>query len=236
MIQDLRGQTMGGTSRRQENQITKIARHHSGTADGNAFVFERHWRTLGWNTGGYHEIILRDGTVQLCYNANVVTNGIRNHNTNTYHICLVGNGNFTKEQEAAFDKRAKIAMERFNLKVNDVLGHREFAGTSTACPGIDMNIVRNRLNQSKVTPKKEESFMLEKAVVINSFADYPMAEPLANRLGAPIYTRTVAAKSKVAKEIYVAGGEQTGLQADKFVVLSGRNRFETARKIEEYLK
>lgn len=145
---DVRNQMPGGNSKRKISQINKLARHHSGTNSGDAGAFARHHtQTLGWSTSGYHEVILRDGRVQLCYDASVITNGVRNHNTNTYHICLVGNGNFTEAQEKAFNERAKVAIELFNLKVSDVLGHNEFSGASTQCPGINMNTVRTNLQK-----------------------------------------------------------------------------------------
>ena len=154
-IIDLRGKTMGGHSKR--SRITKIARHHSATSSGDVFAFQRHWKNLGWKTGGYHEIILRDGTVQLCYDSNVITNGVKNHNSTTYHICLVGNGNFTEAQERAFDERAKYNLKRLALSVNDILGHCEFKGANTSCPGVNMNAVRARLkgNKSYTPPKKQ---------------------------------------------------------------------------------
>lgn len=134
---------------RLETEIKKIARHHSGTAAGDVWAFQNHWRSLGWGTGGYHEIILRDGSVQLIYRDNVTTNGVGGHNTYTYHICVVGNGTFTAEQENAFAARARAAIQRFNLKPADVLGHNEFPGhTSNSCPGINMTTVRNRLKGS----------------------------------------------------------------------------------------
>ncbi len=156
-IVDLRGDSriMGPTNpNRSVAGITKIARHHSATATGDVWAFQNHWRgTLGWGTGGYHEIILRDGTVQRIYNDNVTTNGVGNHNSYTYHICLVGNSSFTEAQEKAFDERAKDAMKRFNLKVSDVLGHNEFSGhASNTCPGINMNTVRSRLNDNTTAP------------------------------------------------------------------------------------
>lgn len=148
-IVDLRGDSriLGPTNpNRSVAGITKIARHHSATATGDVWAFQNHWRNLGWGTGGYHEIILRDGSVQLIYRDNVTTNGVGGHNTNTYHICLVGNGSFTAEQERAFDERARAAMQRFNLKVDDVLGHNEFSGhKSNSCPGTNMAAVRSRL-------------------------------------------------------------------------------------------
>ncbi|WP_199775452.1 N-acetylmuramoyl-L-alanine amidase [Microbulbifer pacificus] len=150
-IVDLRGKTMGGRDKR--TKVTKIARHHSATADGNYASFAKYWGgTKGWNTGGYHEIILRDGTVQLCYDWDTVTNGVYGHNQNTYHICLVGNGSFTDAQEKAFEERAKAAIALFRLRVSDVQGHNEFSGTNTSCPGINMNTVRSRLNGESVSP------------------------------------------------------------------------------------
>lgn len=151
-IVDLRGDSriLGPTNpNRSVTGITKIARHHSATATGDVWAFQNHWRNLGWGTGGYHEIILRDGSVQLIYRDNVTTNGVGNHNSKTYHICLVGNGSFTAEQEKAFDERAKAAMQRFNLKVDDIIGHNEFSGHgSNSCPGTNMTTVRNRLRGS----------------------------------------------------------------------------------------
>ncbi|HCO70979.1 MAG TPA: hypothetical protein DIT57_01740 [Enterococcus sp.] len=152
-IVDLRGDSriMGPTNpNRLVAGITKIARHHSAAATGDVWAFQNHWRgTLGWGTGGYHEIILRDGSVQLIYRDNVTTNGVGNHNSKTYHICVVGNGSFTAEQEKAFDERARAAMQRFNLKASDVLGHNEFSGhASNSCPGTNMAAVRSRLGAS----------------------------------------------------------------------------------------
>lgn len=152
-IVDLRGDSriMGPTNpNRSVAGITKIARHHSATATGDVWAFQNHWRNVNkWGTGGYHEIILRDGSVQLIYRDNVTTNGVGNHNSYTYHICLVGSGSFTSEQEKAFDERARAAMQRFNLKPADVLGHNEFSGhASNSCPGTNMAAVRSRLGAS----------------------------------------------------------------------------------------
>lgn len=154
VIINLIGKTMGGKDKR--SKVTKIARHHSATKSGDVYTFERYWKgTRGWNTGGYHEIILRNGDVQLCYDYNVVSNGVYGHNQTAYHICVVGNGSFTDEQEKAFEERAKYAIKRFGLSVNDVLGHNEFSGQNTACPGINMNKVRDRLRGASASSNKQ---------------------------------------------------------------------------------
>lgn len=154
-IQDIRNKVAPSKTTRKISQITKIARHHSATPSGDYFAFwKNRWKGLGWTKGGYHEIILPDGTVQLCYDPMFPTNGIANHNINTYHICLVGNGAFTSAQERTFEQRCLLAMQNFGLGVDDVLGHNEFKGTATSCPGINMDSVRKRL-KSLTEPKKE---------------------------------------------------------------------------------
>ncbi|TPR55401.1 SH3 domain-containing protein [Enterococcus sp. OL5] len=167
-IVDLRGDTriMGPTNpNRSVAGITKIARHHSATATGDVWAFQNHWRNQGWGTGGYHEVILRDGSVQLIYRDNVTTNGVGGHNANTYHICLVGSGSFTADQEKVFDERARAAMQRFNLKPTDVLGHNEFSGhASNSCPGTNMAAVRSRLGasgSSTPTPAPNPTYNVE---------------------------------------------------------------------------
>lgn len=156
-IQDIRQKVAPSKTKRNLNQIKKVARHHSATSSGDYFAFwNNRWKGLGWTKGGYHEIILRDGTVQLCYDPIYPTNGVGGHNTDIYNICLVGNGNFTEAQEKAFEERCLLALKNFGLSVDDVLGHNEFSGTKTACPGISMNKVRSRLKELQV-PKKAVS-------------------------------------------------------------------------------
>ncbi|WP_342578437.1 peptidoglycan recognition family protein [Psychrobacillus sp. FSL K6-2843] len=156
-IQDIRQKVAPSKTRRSINRIKKIARHHSATSSGDYFAFwNNRWKGLGWTKDGYHEIILRDGTVQLCYDPIYPTNGVGGHNTDIYNICLVGNGNFTEAQEKAFEERCLLALKNFGLSVDDVLGHNEFSGTKTVCPGISMNKVRSRLKELQV-PKKAVS-------------------------------------------------------------------------------
>lgn len=155
-IQDLRSITPRSNGTRSRSQVKNIARHHSATDEGDWFAFWPHWRdSRGWGTGGYHEIIKRDGTVQHCYDDHEITNGVANLNTGIYHICIVGNGSFTAAQEAAWDERCRAAMKRFGLPVSAVKGHNEFPGTNTTCPGINMNLVRSRLNGSPVPVSRD---------------------------------------------------------------------------------
>lgn len=180
-IVDVRNQMPFGNPTRKVSDIKKIARHHSATISGDVFAFLKHWLKLGWKTGGYHEVILRDGTVQLCYNPSQVTNGVKGHNTSAYNICVVGNGSFTAAQEKAFNERSKVALESFNLKPSDVIGHNEFSGQSTQCPGIDMKVVRKDLESYIEASKPKPKGKLYK-VQVGAFGVKANAERLAAEL------------------------------------------------------
>lgn len=183
-IQDIRNKVAPSKTQRKISQITKIARHHSATTSGDYFAFwNNRWNGLGWGKGGYHEIIIPDGTIQLCYDPIYPTNGIGNHNTNTYHICVVGNGAFTAAQERAFEERCLLAMQNFGLGPDDVLGHNEFSGTSTACPGINMNTVRERLTKLSVVTAASTDIVEEEVdmkLVLNNHEKTRLSEIFAN--------------------------------------------------------
>src|SRR5690606_11808332 len=124
--------------------------------------------TKGWGTGGYHEIILRDGTVELCYDPEEITNGVGGQNSYIYNICLVGNGSFTEAQERTFEERASYWMGRFGLTAKDVKGHNEFPGQATNCPGIDMNAVRSRLLMGNAVASTQTPVMEGSALALSS--------------------------------------------------------------------
>lgn len=156
VIQDIRkevARVAASQTSRSINAIKTIVRHHSAGPSGDFWQFWNYWKSKGWTKGGYHEIILRDGTVQLCYDPVYPTNGVGDQNKYTYHICLVGNGNFTAAQEKAFIERCLLAQQRFKVANHNVKGHNEMPGAKTACPGINMHVVRNRLLNVAKAPR-----------------------------------------------------------------------------------
>lgn len=158
-IKDLRPITPRTNGIRALSAIKNIARHHSATTSGNWASFWRHWhKTNGWGTGGYHEIILHDGTVELCYDPEEITNGVGGQNSYIYNICLVGNGSFTAEQERVFDERACYWMQRLGLPASAVKGHNEFPGQSTNCPGVNMATIRARLSKPSASVEEKMKF------------------------------------------------------------------------------
>ncbi|TDL31001.1 N-acetylmuramoyl-L-alanine amidase [Jeotgalibacillus sp. S-D1] len=87
----------------------------------------------------------------------------------------------------------------------------------------------------RLMQQEQQEDMVEKAIVINSIYDYPWAEILSIRLKAPIYPKKVL-KEKRTKELIIVGGTSVGLEAAKITLLSGKDRFETAAKVQRFLK
>lgn len=101
----------------------------------------------GWNTGGYHRIIERNGAIFEAYDFNRITNGVRGYNSESIHICYVGGlnrealsrGEFISEDTRTDDQRISIEeciVEAIAwLKTNGkdvtkdlmILGHRDFS-------------------------------------------------------------------------------------------------------------
>lgn len=161
---DRRKIAMGGHSKRQVSHIRNIAVHYSATATGNTASFERYWKnSRGWVTGGYHEVVLLNGNVELNYDATVISNGVLGHNTGTYNICYVGNGNPNAKQLKTIRERVKRARSKFKINNTRIKGHREFSGSSTSCPALNVRVsVVNKLKSSvvqdvvnKVIPKSK---------------------------------------------------------------------------------
>lgn len=165
---DLTKQSMGWNNpweTRTTSQIRNIGIHHSATTTGSQTVFENHWRTFGWRNGGYSEIILPNGNVEICYVPTTVTNGVSGNNTSTYHICVVGDFRTNGAQPSAAQSQALFERIRFNVNrfsnvtFDRVFGHNEFSGhASNICPGQNMNNIRRDARQAPTpTPANNAS-------------------------------------------------------------------------------
>src|SRR5699024_2121132 len=163
-IIDRRKISMGGHSKRQIKHIKNIAVHYSATKDGNTAAFEGCWKgSRGWVTGGYHEVVLLNGDVELNYDPTVISNGVYGHNTSTYNICYVGDGQPNAKQLATLRKRVKRAKSAYKINNSNIKGHREFSGQSISCPAIYVrkdivkklgsHLVQDIVNAVKPKPK-----------------------------------------------------------------------------------
>lgn len=154
-LNDRRKVSMGGNEWRNISRITHICRHHSGVnVDQSMQILEGYWKNAhGWNTGGYHVVIHFNGDVDLNYDYGVISNGVGNHNSYTFHISVLGNGKFTPAQEKSFKVICKEVQKELNIPTRNVWGHNDFSGHAyNSCPGINMNIVRKALDSNNAAP------------------------------------------------------------------------------------
>jgi N-acetylmuramoyl-L-alanine amidase len=154
---DRRNSVMPAKNRRSVNDIKKEVLHYSATKAGSAQAFNRHWVSLGWHSaGGYAKIVLTNGNVELCYNPTERTNGARNQNAGSYHICYVGDGEPNSRQRPVLIALFREKMEEFKLSASDVVGHRELPGQSTLCPRVNLNTFRRDVENFRSSQKGEK--------------------------------------------------------------------------------
>lgn len=86
-------------------------------------------KKLGWKNVGYHKLISEDGTVEELAKPEQIVNGVKGHNSHSYHICYKGGqggkDNRTDEQKASLHSEIKKARKLFPEA--QILGHRDLS-------------------------------------------------------------------------------------------------------------
>lgn len=143
--------------------------HHSATARGGASLFDRLHREKGWDELGYHFVVgngsdTLDGQVEVGprwrkqkWGAHAKTPDNK-YNDFGIGICLVGNFDVSRPSKRQMDAVAKLVahlQRSYRIPAERVIGHgtvRSFdhAGTSTACPGRNLNIVQVRRDSAQM--------------------------------------------------------------------------------------
>lgn len=104
----------------------------------------RMWhKQQGWLDVGYHFVIKRDGTIEEGRPVDVVGSHVKNHNSNSVGVCLVGGVDEKMKPEANFTDAQWAALETVvrELKAKypnaSVKGHNEF-DAGKACPSFNV--------------------------------------------------------------------------------------------------
>jgi N-acetylmuramoyl-L-alanine amidase len=101
-------------------------------------IREWHINENGWNDVGYHFVIKRDGTVENGRPVEVIGAGVKGHNKDSIHICMIGgkpDANFTfKQYRTLMALREVLDTEYSNPTW---LGHRDVDKGKT-CPCFDV--------------------------------------------------------------------------------------------------
>lgn len=181
-IIDRRKVALGGQSHtRTRSKITAIAWHYTAVARKNkAFIttHETYWRNHhGWKRGGYHFYIDADGKIYQNYDYETVSNGVGGNNSYIVNICVEANSadDYSQAQIEARDWLTRKVMKDLNIPANRVMGHKEFPGQSTACPGYSktqMDAFRRELGSGELVSTK------------------PVAKPVAKPDAKPVVKKT----------------------------------------------
>ena len=133
-----------------------IILHHSLTKDSGTVswgaIRDYHTRTLGWTDIGYHagiELVGDNYEILLGRMLNVPGAHTKGMNHLSLGICFIGNFDISPVPREQWDKGVQLVKslkEIFNIPINHVQGHRDYANYKS-CPGkqFDMNQFRKAL-------------------------------------------------------------------------------------------
>ena len=130
----------------RSHEIDRLTIHHAGShASGTGPTVYRGWQNWhmdgqGWGDIAYHIIIGADGSVYAARPRKYAGDTGTNYNP-AGHLLVVVEGNFdvdepTAAQLEALPKIVAWAAVRYDLDLEEVLGHRDHAATS--CPGDNL--------------------------------------------------------------------------------------------------
>ena len=100
----------------------------------------------GWSDVGYHFIIRRDGGLEDGRPLTRNGAGVKGHNSNNIHICMVGGtnsdgkavNNFTHEQFHALYALIIELAHKYKVKQEKICGHRDYPNVAKDCPCFDV--------------------------------------------------------------------------------------------------
>jgi len=149
---------------RDTSKITTIYVHHSASEWGNAETIRGWHKDRGWDDIGYNSVILncyptyesfskgepnlnKDGVEELGRDVEYIPAGVKGHNTNSVHICLVGNKTFSSSQLVTLRDLIEY-YKGFYPSITQVLRHADSDEKKPECPGLSGKFLRELLNGS----------------------------------------------------------------------------------------
>lgn len=128
------------------SKVNQIIIHH--TEEENWDIYQTHnyhkevrkWSGIGYNF--FIETGLQDGKIVEGRGFNVGAHAT-GHNSTSIGICLSGNFDIHHPTEKQMDSLKKLCcflLIKFDLKWNNILGHRELEGVTKSCPGKNFEL------------------------------------------------------------------------------------------------
>lgn len=137
-------------------KVKEIILHCAATPEGKVFTakdIDKMHKQRGFRKIGYHYVIDLDGTIEKGRAENETGAHAIGHNTTSLGICYIGGvakdgktpkDTRTEEQKVALYELVDKLMEKYNLTLDDVHGHYEFA--NKACPSFKMETFKKEFN------------------------------------------------------------------------------------------
>lgn len=131
-------------------KIDKIIIHCSDSPFGDMAVIDVWHKDRGWRCIGYHRVVLNgfpkttkkyessmDGRVEWGRPETEDGAHCYGHNDDSIGICLIGVNDFTPKQFESLKRVVKEFMDRYEIPMEGVFGHRDFDLNKT-CPNFDV--------------------------------------------------------------------------------------------------
>ena len=122
-----------------KHKIKFIVVHCSDTPDDqylNAKDIHNMHLSFGWDGIGYHEVILRDGTIENGRPHFWKGAHVKGKNEFSLGICLIGRNKFTELQYNTLE--TLLCDLKKSYKPKEILGHRDIVTTHKTCPNFDV--------------------------------------------------------------------------------------------------
>ena len=130
---------------RPSSQVNYLAIHHTAAPDTQTpnEIANFHINSNGWGGIGYHFVISKEGVVYYVGDISTARANVANLNEQVIGICLIGNFTSIEPSAEQVDSCGKLCDFFINNypdlpnidSWDDVRGHKELPGQSTACPG-----------------------------------------------------------------------------------------------------
>lgn len=137
-------------------KIDKIVIHTSATPDYmdiGASTIDKWHKERGWSGIGYHYVIRRNGEIERGRPEKNVGAHARGVNGSSLGICWIGINEIDPRQEKSLISIIHYLMGKYDVSIDNVLGHREAVKTSKTCPNLNMDRLRAELIFIQPKPK-----------------------------------------------------------------------------------
>lgn len=133
-------------------QIRQIILHHTGLPEARWGwdAIRRDHLDRGWSDIGYHYGIGADGTLHYGRDPERIGAHAAGANADTLGVAFIADLRIrppTPDQLDALERLLRQLMDVHGLTIEDVRGHREVGTTSTVCPGMDPEVLREAMRQ-----------------------------------------------------------------------------------------